>query len=230
MKNEKSVFDKLSAINVNQKTEKKENLTYLSWAWAWSEFQKVCPTSTYEIIKNPEGLPYFADSSGAIVYTRVTVGNITHEMWLPVMDGKNKAMKSEPYTYPVRDWRTKELVEKEVKAYTMFDINKSIMRCLTKNLAMFGLGVYIYAGEDLPEAQEENVEQKPKPEDIKPKLDNKRLEGALNSIKQGNYTFDKLEATFDLTGPQIKKVEKLKSEISVAKEQIANQNVTKDEK
>lgn len=230
MNNEKSVFDKLSAINVNQKTEKKDNLTYLSWAWAWSEFQKVCPTATYEIVKNEQGLPYFEDHSGAIVYTRVSVGNITHEMWLPVMDGKNKAMKSEPYTYPVRDWRTKQLVEKEVKAYTMFDINKSIMRCLTKNLAMFGLGVYIYAGEDLPEVQDENVEQKPQPMNIRPKLDNKRLEGALNSIKQGNYTFDKLEATFDLTGPQVKKLEKLKSEISGAKQQIANQNVTKDEK
>lgn len=227
MEKQKSVFDTLSAVNVNEKTEKKDNLTYLSWAWAWSEFQKVCPTATYEIVKNPAGLPYFEDHSGAIVYTRVTVGNITHEMWLPVMDGKNKAMKSEPYTYPVRDWRTKQVVEKEVQAYTMFDINKTIMRCLTKNLAMFGLGIYIYAGEDLPEVQEEAVEQKNdqevKPKQVKPKLDNSRLEGALTSIKEGRYTFEKLEETFDLTSAQVKKVEKFKTELSEAKKRLAEQ-------
>lgn len=232
MEQQKSVFDMLSAINVNQKTEKKDNLTYLSWAWAWSEFQKVCPTATYEIVKNEQGLPYFEDHSGAIVYTRVSVGNITHEMWLPVMDGKNKAMKSEPYKYPVRDWRTKQIIEKEVQAYTMFDINKTIMRCLTKNLAMFGLGIYIYAGEDLPEAQEEAVEPKAdpevKPQQIKPKLDKSRLEGALNSIKEGKYTFDKLEATFELTKAQVTKVNKLKKELKEAKQVIAEAQVEQE--
>ena len=72
-------------------------------------------------------------------------------MWLPVMDNKNKAMKLSPYNYQVWDSYKKQYVEKSVAAATMFDVNKTIMRCLVKNLAMFGLGLYIYAGEDLPE-------------------------------------------------------------------------------
>jgi hypothetical protein len=73
-------------------------------------------------------------------------------MWLPVMDGANKAMKRQPYTYKVWDRYNNKWQEKQVAAATMFDINKTIMRCLVKNLAMFGLGLYIYAGEDLPES------------------------------------------------------------------------------
>jgi hypothetical protein len=198
-----NVFDALSSINVNEKTEKKDNLTYLSWAWAWQEFQKVCPTATYQILKNESGLPYFSDESGAMVYTKVTVDEITHEMWLPVMDGKNKAMKTKPYTYQTK------FGEKTVQAYTMFDINKAIMRCLTKNLAMFGLGIYIYAGEDIPEGYEP-------PAPVKPKLDTKRLNGALESIKNGNYTYDKLMDTFELTEAQVKKADKFIKELQEA--------------
>ena len=83
-----------------------------------------------------------------MVETQVTADGLTHEMWLPVMDGNNKAMKSHPYTVQTK---YKEIT---VQAATMFDVNKAIMRCLTKNLAMFGLGLYIYAGEDLPEEAE----------------------------------------------------------------------------
>lgn len=195
----KTIFETLSAINVNDKTEKKEGLTYLSWAWAWAEFQKICPEATYQILKNTEGLPYFADESGAIVYTRVTVGNITHEMWLPVMDGKNKAMKKTPYTY------TTKYGEKSVDAYTMFDINKTIMRCLTKNLAMFGLGIYIYAGEDLPEGYEAPLEiTTPK----KSTLDKARFNGAMDSIKKGFYTVDKLKENFELSDEQKAELDK----------------------
>jgi hypothetical protein len=128
-----SKFEELYNLNVNNKTEKKNNLTYLSWAWAWAEFKKVYPEATYEIVKF-DGLPYAVDqNTGYMVYTRVTADGLTHEMWLPVMDYRNKAL--------------------QVGNATMFDINKTIMRCLTKNLAMFGLGLYIYAGEDLPEEE-----------------------------------------------------------------------------
>jgi hypothetical protein len=82
-------------------------------------------------------------------------------MWLPVMDGRNKAMKAEPYTYTVRDFKTKQQVEKTVEAFTMFDVNKTIMRCLVKNLAMFGLAIYIYAGEDLPDVEPESIDLEP---------------------------------------------------------------------
>jgi hypothetical protein len=88
-----------------------------------------------------------------MVVTEVTIDKETLEMWLPVMDGANKAMMDKPYTYKGNAWINgkKVEVEKTVEAATMFDINKTLMRCLTKNLAMFGLGLYIYAGEDLPE-------------------------------------------------------------------------------
>ena len=142
-------FTELCAINVNDKTEKKDGLSYLSWAWAWGEFKKNCPDAVYEVVKNPINfMPFFEDESGAIVYTKVTVNNITHEMWLPVMDSSNKAMKRIAYKYQTRNG------ERIVQAFTMFDVNKTIMRCMVKNLAMFGLGLYIFAGQDLPHEDE----------------------------------------------------------------------------
>lgn len=162
------VFKKLNAINVNENTEKKNGLTYLSWAWAWAELKKVYPDATYQI-RQFDGKPYLYDSDlGYMVMTEMTVDGITHEMWLPVMDGANKAMKDVPYTYEVKEYDrgkwTGGYVEKTVQPATMFDINTAIMRCLVKNIAMFGLGLYIYAGEDLPE---ESEEQKKKSEEEK---------------------------------------------------------------
>lgn len=149
---QRELFDQLYKLDVNEKTEKKNGLTYLSWAWAWSEFKKACPDATYEIVKQENGLPYAYDpNTGYMVYTRVTACGVTHEMWLPVMDSANNAMKAEPYEVSTK-YKTYD-----VSAATMFDVNKAIMRCLVKNLAMFGLGLYIYAGEDLPE----DAEQKP---------------------------------------------------------------------
>lgn len=186
----KSVFDTLVKINVNDHTEKKKSggadLTYLSWPWAWSEVKKLYPTASYEIIRDPvTHLPYSYDPlTGFMCFTTVTIEGITHSMWLPVMDGANQAMKAEPYTYEVKNknfqyakfdekkggWFDRygneqmEFIEKHVDAATMFDINKTIMRCLVKNLAMFGLGLYIYAGEDLPESDEEPPKPEKKPD------------------------------------------------------------------
>ena len=138
-------FDALYSLDMNDKVEKRENLSYLSWANAWAEFKRAYPSATYRIVKDPiTNLPYFADErTGIMVYTEVTVDDITHEMWLPVMNTSNKAMKLESYTYKVYDKFKKEYVERMVEAASMFDINKTIMRCLVKNLAMFGLGLYI---------------------------------------------------------------------------------------
>jgi hypothetical protein len=162
MEKTKSVFDVLNAIDVNEHTEEKNGLTYLSWAWAWAEFKKRYPSATYRIVKDSDGKPYFLDERlGIMVYTEVTVEGLTHEMWLPVMDGANKAMRMEPYTYQAWDKKKGAMMEKKVEAATMFDVNKTIMRCLVKNLAMFGLGLYIYAGEDLPDwSDEEKAERK----------------------------------------------------------------------
>lgn len=130
-----NLFNKLNSIDVNEKVEKKGKFNYLSWAWAWAEVKKLCPTATYRILRfGEENLPYQKlEDMGYMVYTEVTIDELTHLMWLPVMDFKNQA----------------------VKTPNAMDINKTIMRCLTKNLAMHGLGLYIYAGEDLPEDTEE---------------------------------------------------------------------------
>jgi predicted RNA-binding Zn-ribbon protein involved in translation (DUF1610 family) len=138
-------FQELYSLNVNEYVEKKNDLSYLSWAYAWAEFKKIYPDAVYTILKDEEGRCYFGDENvGYMVYTNVSAGGLSYEMWLPVMDGANKSMKLNSYTYSTR------YGEKTVEAMTMFDVNKTVMRCLVKNLAMFGLGLYIYAGEDLP--------------------------------------------------------------------------------
>lgn len=159
LESKSKVFNTLAHVNVNEHTETKPTgskaLTYLTWAWAWSEIKARYPEASYEIVKNPDGLPYFSDPKcGIMVYTKVTIEEMTHEMWLPVMDGANNAMRFEPYEIKTR------FGPKQVEAATMFDVNKTVMRCLTKNLAMFGLGLYIYAGEDLPEDTTEVKAQK----------------------------------------------------------------------
>ena len=161
-------FDALYSLDLRDKVEKYNDLTYLSWANAWAEFKRCYPSATYRIIKNPEtNMPYFVDPQiGIMVYTEVTVDGITHEMWLPVLNGANRSMKLEPYSYKVFDKFKKEYVERTVEAATMFDINKTIMRCLVKNLAMFGLGLYIYAGEDVPENDSADVQQTDTPKKI----------------------------------------------------------------
>lgn len=137
-------FESLNNINVNDKTEKKNNLTYLSWAWAWGELKKKYPLSFYTVYENADGWNYFSDGRTAWVKTGVTVVDgdmsLEHIEYLPIMDYKNKSIPSD--------------------AVTSFDVNKAIQRSLTKAVARHGLGLYIYAGEDLPE--EEAVKEKPK--------------------------------------------------------------------
>lgn len=148
----KEKFSELYSLNVNEYVEKKQGLSYLTWSFAWAEFKKIYPDATYEVKKDEQGRCYFGDAEiGYMVYTSVTAGGLTYEMWLPVMDNANKSMKLNTYKYKTRTG------EKSVEAISMFDINKAVMRCLVKNLAMFGLGLYIYAGEDLPEDIREYV-------------------------------------------------------------------------
>jgi hypothetical protein len=168
----KTVFERLSAINVNDHVEKKSNLTYLSWAWAWSKTKTECPDATYKI-----GETTYDDALGFMCHTTVTIEGETLEMWLPVMDGANKSMKKNAYSYSSR------YGDKTVDAATTFDINKTIMRCLVKNLAMFGLGIYIYAGEDLPEGETTTKVETPK------KAAPVTTEG-LTDLKKGTANWD----------------------------------------
>ena len=172
-------FEELLKVNVNDYIEKKKTgsveLTYLSWVYAWSEFKKNFPKATYEVWKNEQGLPYAYDpNTGYMCYVTVSNGEgESHEMWLPVMDGANKAMKAEPYTYT-----TKYSGEKTVEQASMFDVNKTVMRALVKCIAMFGLGLYIYAGEDLPEG-EDNKEPAPQKDRPVTELEVKSLKGKI---------------------------------------------------
>ena len=124
------VWKTLSSVNVNDKVEKKNGLSYLSWAWAWQTLMEHYPESSFEM--HPEN--FFSDGTAEVGVT-VTVKkddqSISRYMWLPVIDHRNKAIQNP----------------------NSFDINKNKMRCLVKCLGMFGLGLYIYAGEDLPEAE-----------------------------------------------------------------------------
>ena len=150
-KKKETTFEMLSKINVNKFVEKKNGLTYLSWAYAWSEVKSNCPDATYEI-----GETEYDEALGFMCHTSVTIDGETLPMWLPVMDGANKSMKKQAYKYTTR------YGEKDVAAATTFDINKTIMRCLVKNLAMFGLGIYIFAGDDIPTTEIQEEEVKPK--------------------------------------------------------------------
>lgn len=131
---EKSVFEKLVAINCNEHTERKGNLTYLSWAWAWQMVKTNFPDAKYTIYENPDGWNYFTDGRTCWVKTGVTILGLEHIEYLPVMDIRNQSISFEKVT--------------------SFDVNRSIQRSLTKACARHGLGLYIYAGEDLPDTSD----------------------------------------------------------------------------
>lgn len=136
----KQVFAVLNAINCNQHTEKKNGLTYLSWAWAWAEVKKAYPQANYTIYEDANGRPYHTDGRTCWVKTGVTIEGLEHIEYLPVMDFRNQSIPLEKVT--------------------SMDVNKAVQRSLTKACARHGLGLYIYAGEDLPEdaANAENEE------------------------------------------------------------------------
>lgn len=131
--NKENVFSTLYAVDVRGKTEKKNGLTYLSWAAAWAEAKKRFPDAQYTVYENAQGFNYHTDGRTAWVKTGVTIAGLEHIEYLPVMDFKNKSIPA--------------------NAVTSYDVNKAIQRSLTKALARHGLGLYIYEGEDLPEAE-----------------------------------------------------------------------------
>jgi len=152
---EKNYFEELFKTNVSDKIEKKNGLSYVSWSYSWGELKKRYPDSTYTIYENKDGLFYHTDGKTCWVKTGVTVNGIEHIEYLPVMDFKNRSIPLENVTST--------------------DVNKAIQRSLTKAVARHGLGLYVYAGEDLPESDEEVVEE-PKVEKKTEKLNKKKEE------------------------------------------------------
>ena len=135
----KSVFETLNKIDVGEHIEKKNGLSYLSWAWAWKVLKENYPDANYKIYETESGCNYFTDGRTGWVKTGVTVNFLEHIEYLPIMDYNNKSIPLEKIT--------------------SFDVNKAIQRSLTKAVARHGLGLYVYAGEDLPE--EPKNEEKP---------------------------------------------------------------------
>lgn len=172
-------FLKLNNINVNEHTEEKNKLTYLSWAWAWAEVKKQFPEAIYTIYENADGLFYHTDGKTCWVKTGVTINNIEHIEYLPVMDYRNNSIPAEKVTST--------------------DVNKAIQRSLTKACARHGLGLYIYAGEDLPEAEQDK--QKPERHE-QPKEETKPLEDEELILCENCNSFIK-SAINDLTGEKL---------------------------
>lgn len=162
-------FAELNALNVGDKIEKKNGLSYLSWAWAWGEVKKLHPDAQYRIYENADGWNYHTDGRTCWVKTGVTVAGIEHIEYLPVMDNRNKSILAENVT--------------------SFDVNKAIQRSLTKALARHGLGLYIYAGEDLPEdAQKAAKEEERKVKEAK--IDEIKQASLLGEIKRTGWTVE----------------------------------------
>lgn len=147
-------FVDLNNVNVNEHTEKKNGLTYLSWAWAWGEVKKRHPDASYTVYEDGNGCIYWTDGRTCWVKTGVTINGIEHIEYLPVMDFKNRSIPLEQIT--------------------SFDVNKAIQRSLTKACARHGLGLYIYAGEDLPEDEQDN----------KPEVDERTINNYVSVISK----------------------------------------------
>lgn len=139
MENTQSSFAVLNKINCNEHTEKKNGLTYLSWAWAWQIIKQNFPDAYYTIYEDGSGIPYFTDGRTCWVKTGVTIQGLEHIEYLPIMDFRNQAIP--------------------VERVTSTDMNKAIQRSLTKACARHGLGLYIYAGEDIPDGEEQQPQE-----------------------------------------------------------------------
>ena len=194
MNKSKSIFETLNSINVSDKIEKKGNLSYLSWAWAWAELKKHYPTSTYTVYENQDGLNYHHDGKTAWVKTGVTINEIENIEDLPVMNNRNKSIP--------------------VGQITSFDVNSSIQRSLTKAIARHGLGLYVYAGEDLPQDTEPEKTITPKNTitEITLNINDDNWEKVMrfvahNKDKGLKYIVDKLKTKYEIK-------EEVKQEIS----------------
>ena len=167
----KTTFEQLAAVNVSEHLDRKPTgsqggLNYLSWTWAIDYVSRFDPDWKFRVIEfdpygveveNGHGAQYQRVLGGTyMVHTEVTLKGETKRMWLPIMDAHNAAMKDEPYEVTVKTRSSSYTYT--VPAVDAMALNKTIMRCLVKNLAMFGLGLYVFSGEDLPFDAAETVD------------------------------------------------------------------------
>lgn len=183
-----SVFAVLSTIDCKGHIEKKNNLSYLSWAWAWQILKEKYPSATYTIYENKDGLNYHTDGHTCWVKTGVTVDGIEHIEYLPIMDFRNASIP--------------------VGKVTSFDVNKAIQRSLTKAVARHGLGLYIYAGEDIPDPYDDELRAMvnaavPAPSLSAPKSNKEMMhqnhpkwQAMLDSILAGKTTLEKVKERY----------------------------------
>lgn len=195
-----SVFATLSTIDCKGKIEKKNGLSYLSWAWAWQILKEKYPSAFYTIYENKDGLNYHTDGHTCWVKTGVTVEGIEHIEYLPVMDYRNASIP--------------------VAKVTSFDVNKAIQRSLTKAVARHGLGLYIYAGEDIPDPYDDELRamvasyvspndkasmqppqqtQQPQQPKQKPMMhkNHENWQKMLQAVLEGKYTWQQLESKYN---------------------------------
>lgn len=125
---DRNIFSELASVDCSEHIEKKNGFSYLSWPFAVEQLRKHCPTATWEVKRNDNGEPFFITQCGVFVEVAVTVNGVTLSQIHPVLDNRNKPVDSP----------------------SAFDINSSIQRCLVKAIALHGLGLSIYAGEDVP--------------------------------------------------------------------------------
>lgn len=195
-----SIFETLNSVNVNDHIEKKNGLSYLAWAFAWAEVKKAFPDATYTIYENKDGWFYHTDGKTAWVKTGVTINGLEHIEYLPVMDMRNKSIP--------------------LDNVTSFDVNKAIQRSLTKACARHGLGLYIYAGEDLPESEQTPVERPIKDKAVEMGLvRNQILAMADGDIERINSYIEKLtKGQFKSTdGMSLEQLRSIKVSIAKAK-------------
>jgi hypothetical protein len=184
----KSVYEVLSKINVNDKTETKNGLTYLSWAWAWGVLKQNYPSATYTIYENSTGWNYHTDGKTAWVKTGVTVEGIEHIEYLPIMDFRNKSIPLEQVT--------------------SFDVNKAIQRSLTKAISRQGLALYVFAGEDLPEDNTIEATKQPTISGGKDFKINEVAKGVAGDPEQKARitTVEQLREVFDQLSPEKREI------------------------
>lgn len=185
-------FAELNAVNVSDKTEKKNGLTYLSWAYAWGELKKRDPEANATVYENKDGWNYHTDGRTCWVKVGVTAFGLEHIEYLPVMDFRNASIPADKVT--------------------SMDVNKAIQRGMTKAIARHGLGLYIYAGEDLPDGEEAPAaetapkEVKPAPQaNVEPQGPKMAARGQVLFI-MSHCTEEELEKTQQLYGKEFEKM------------------------